>query len=375
MRGLPEIHGSSVDEVHRELEFRFAAVRQIASGLVHEALSWWGKHTNHWWEKAPPSPLPEKIKPAERSKAGEQGIEFPAKGILTYAPAATDFAQAAELWLPIGDQPALIRDRSGRILPAQTLPRKPIGLNGLGQPRNDSFPPDIYRRILFMDTFKAMSIESHAQVFPFREWLAVEDGGSGLCVAVKGLYDYEGKLNPLTGCPEIALTLLRGIGLMGRINTMQRRGGASPAVATPEAQCLGPHTVEWSYIPYTSNGEDKAPFISIAQSFLYPPVSHAVRSREKDTAAVKAQGVSWKAGNLQFSAFKRSIDGKDWILRFFENQGKPVEFEVSVPGFCKAWLSNLAEEPGEELGIRSGKIKLTAGAYKAVTVRLGREEK
>jgi mannosylglycerate hydrolase len=40
------IHGSSVDEVHTEMEARFAAVRQIAAGLIHDAMGWMGRHTD-----------------------------------------------------------------------------------------------------------------------------------------------------------------------------------------------------------------------------------------------------------------------------------------------------------------------------------------
>jgi mannosylglycerate hydrolase len=49
------IHGSSVDEVHTEMEFRSAAVRQIASGMIHDILAYWGRHVSRWWEILPES--------------------------------------------------------------------------------------------------------------------------------------------------------------------------------------------------------------------------------------------------------------------------------------------------------------------------------
>ena len=44
--------------------------------------------------------------------------------------------------------------------------------------------------------------------------------------ALKGMYDYEASVHPLTGEAEIRVTLLRAVGMMGRINTMGREGGA-----------------------------------------------------------------------------------------------------------------------------------------------------
>jgi mannosylglycerate hydrolase len=534
------IHGSSVDEVHREMEFRFAATRQIASGLIHDALAYWGRHIDRWWEKPPFSP---------------------AQGIVTYSPVGAGFPQAVDLWLPVGDHPVAIKTAAGRELPAQVLDREPVPLNGLGQARNDLFPAGVYRRVLFLDTFKASEVNVYAaaapgsgtassdlkgtdvfieneylraetdgalirlydkknnrwyyglnlleeeadagdawdfsppwtsgevvkstagtftssllesgpvravlelkgnlslpaelegdtrsekrvdmpvkftlalysgiarldirleivntakdhrlrlhltphlktdfvrsqghlaildrpverqkerekwnqpvtRLLPFREWLAVEDGSAGLCVAVKGMYDYEAFTNPLTGCPELCLTLLRGFALMGRLNTMQRKGGASPATAVPGAQCLGEQNFEWSYIPYGADKNEKAPFLALAQSFLYPPVAHAVRSvREDSTMNSFGRAFGWTAPNIQFSAFKRAYNRDGYILRFFENQGKTVDVEIFVNGFSKAWLSNMNEETGEILEIRSGLIRVKAGPYKAVTLKLAK---
>ncbi|MDR2608065.1 MAG: hypothetical protein LBC57_06705 [Treponema sp.] len=534
------IHGSSVDEVHREMEFRFAAVRQIASGLIHDALAYWGKHSDHWWEKLPES-----------------------KGILSYAPVSADFMQPCDLWLPTGNLPVVIQDSNGVILPSQILDREEIPLNGIGEVRNDPFPSPVFRRVIFMDKFCSgirsvtataaggsmqapaadlntgdengrvfienayirietagallsifdkkrncrydslnlieedadagdawdfsppwipgelnrssgsiflarilergpvrasmeirgslnvpaclegdlrsrervelpmiftvslyagtgradvkLNIENTArdhrlrlrlapliktdfvrsqghlaiidrpverqkeieswfqpvtQLLPFREWIALEDGKRGLAVAVKGIYDYEASVNPLTGCPELALTLLRGFALMGRLNTMQRKGGASPAVETPEAQCPGAQSFEWSYIPYGTEQGEKAPFLPLAQAYLYPPVSHAVRSKQEDTSLENMTAISWAAPNIQFSAFKRSYDRDGYILRFFENQGKETEVEISARHFSRAWLSDMNEQNKTELTISDGKIRVKAGPYKAVSIKL-----
>ncbi|MDR1507644.1 MAG: hypothetical protein LBI67_11140 [Treponema sp.] len=550
------IHGSSVDEVHKEMEFRYAAVRQIAAGLIHDVLAYWGRHVSRWWEKPGEDRNKTKIK-VSFPKARELDLDYTTRGIVTYAPFGADFAQPSDLWLPVGDLPVEILNAGGKTLPVQIMPRENIPLNGTGEVRHEPFPSDVYRRVLFLERYEAPGITVQAaaaekkavesslvcgdsfiendfvrvesggallsifdkkgrkgyyslnlleedadagdawdfsppwipgevvrsnsgefssvlvengpvraaleirgnvsvpaclegdrrsarrvdipvaftvavydgiarvdvklelentardhrirlrlvpglqtsfvrsqghlaildrpverqkeiekwfqpvtQLLPFREWLSLEDQKNGLAVAVKGIYDYEAKMNALTGCPEVSLTLLRGIGLMGRLNTMQRKGGASSSVATPGAQCPGTQRFEWSYIPYATDGNNKVPFLALAQSFLYPPVSHVIRSSREDSVLDGARSFSWAEPNIQFSAFKRCHDGDGYILRFFENQGKATEVRVNIPAFSGAFLSDMNEKTGEPLSIRDRTVTVRAGAYKAVSIKL-----
>ena len=151
---------------------------------------------------------------------------------------------------------------------------------------------------------------------------------------------------------------------------MQRKGSASSAVAVPGAQCLGIQNFEWSYIPYKTDENEKAPFLKLAQSFLYPPVSHAIRSRSEEKTAGNIEGIAWKESNIQFSAFKRSFDGNGYILRVFENQGKAVDFILSVPNLCKVFLSDLEEKTGEAVKINNNTVTLSVKPYKVITIKL-----
>lgn len=209
------------------------------------------------------------------------------------------------------------------------------------------------------------------QLLPSREWIAVEDGTDGLAVAFKGMYDYEAVMNPLTMEPDLYVTLLRGFELMGRINMMQRRVPASEAIDTPQAQCLGVQVMEWSYIPYQVCETDKAPFLPVAQSYLYPPVSHAVRSvplTEDYTSLPQVFG--WNESNIQFSSFKKCMDHDGYILRVFENQGKKTEVRIWVGEFQKAWNSNMNEESLDLLEITDGYVDIKVLPYKVISIKL-----
>ena len=210
------------------------------------------------------------------------------------------------------------------------------------------------------------------QLLPCREWVAMQDERQGLAIAFKGLYDYEAVINPLDRKPDIAITLLRGFELMSRVNTLQRSGNAAMPIPTPGAQCLGEQVIEWSYIPYTVSSEEKAPFLAEAHSFLYPPVAHMIRAdHETDRADGIGAPYASPEGNIQFSAFKRSIDGDGYILRLYENQGKATDADIQLsPRFCHAWLANMDERAVSELSIEGGKVRLRFQPYKAITLKL-----
>lgn len=554
------IHGSSTDEVHVEMEARFAKTRQIASGVIHSTMAHLGKHTVRWWEKLENIPEISQSVVATFAKNDGHMHKITPKGLLTYTPVTTEHWQPGELWLPIGEAQVCISDEKGNLYPTQILPRETVEMNGLNQPRNSMFPDAIYRKVLFMCPGQAGAVHSYAavlgkessyenlqagddflennlvrvevhnssirlldkrngkvfynlnllveeadagdawdfspswipgemvtssefaftsrlvecgevravlevkgsmlvpeclygdrrsqekveipveyritlwrdmervdvkltldnkakdhrirlripanlktdhvlsqghlavlersverakaretwyqpptQLLPCREWIAVEDGTCGLAVALKGMYDYEAVNNPLTGEPDLYVTLVRGFELMGRLNMMQRKWGASEAIVTPGAQCLGKQEIEWSYIPYQVSKEDRAVFLPIAQSFLYPAVSHAIRSQaDSEDFADFAPVFGWEENNLQFSAFKPCLNRDGYVLRFFENQGKAVQAKIWVGSFKKAWNSNMNEETLEPLEIVDGYVTVDVAPYKAISMKLDR---
>ena len=217
-------------------------------------------------------------------------------------------------------------------------------------------------------------LQPPTQLLPFREWVAVEDGTVGLAIAAKGVYDYTAVTNPLSRQPDICLTLLRGFELMSRLNTLQRKGDAARAHHTPGAQCPGAHRIEWSYIPYRVSKEDLSPFIGQAQAFLFPMMTHMVRSKQIDRRlSGKLQPFEISGTNLQFSSFKRAFDGDRYVLRFFENQGRATGARLRLDGFRRVYASNMNEERLAELKIgEDGALVVQTGAHKVITLLLER---
>lgn len=209
------------------------------------------------------------------------------------------------------------------------------------------------------------------QLLPMREWAAVTDGTNGLAVAIKGVYDYEAAIEPLSNETSLAFTLLRGFELMGRLNMPQRKRDASMAVPVPGAQCPGEHVIEWSFIPYNVDENNHLPFVPLAESFLFPPVAHAVRTiDQKPQPKQKSPLYSWKEENIRFSAFKRTMNREGYVLRLYEDRGQDTTFDLQLCGFEKVFLAIMAEEKREQLTIENGRVRLHAAPYKAITLIL-----
>lgn len=209
------------------------------------------------------------------------------------------------------------------------------------------------------------------QLLPMREWAAVADGQNGLAVALKGVYDYEATVEPLSNETSLAFTLLRGFELMGRLNMPQRKRDASMAVPVPGAQCPGEHVIEWSFMPYSMEEDNRLPFVPLAESFLFPPVAHAVRTIDQKHQSKQEKALySWREENIRFSAFKRTMDRSGYVLRLYEDRGQDTEFTLRLDGFERAYLASMAEEKREQLTIEDGCVTLHAAPYKAITLIL-----
>jgi alpha-mannosidase len=216
--------------------------------------------------------------------------------------------------------------------------------------------------------------------FPFREWVAVESGRHGLAVACRGLYEYESRTGS-TGV-DLYVTLQRGYGRMGRANFKTRGGAVSPTIPTPGAQCLGPQTFDYSFLPYSAGqAAVRAPFLPEALAFLYPAIAHQADPthilvdeaivQQGTKGAVATPAFSIAPDTLRVSAFKRAAEDDGWILRFWENEGRKTTARLTLaPVFTEVCETTLNEETIRPLKLARGRLTLTVAPYKIVTLKL-----
>jgi hypothetical protein len=129
--------------------------------------------------------------------------------------------------------------------------------------------------------------------FPFRGWLAAQaaDGG-GLAVLARGLYEAAVR-KPAGGGVDLALTLLRGVGWLSRADLVTRPGHAGPALATPDAQCVGLHHWDLALLPFTPS--EFAALPALAEQFLRPAAAFPIQ---------------WSAGSAPASRSLFQSDGR-----------------------------------------------------------------
>ncbi|WP_172257563.1 alpha-mannosidase [Saccharibacillus deserti] len=142
----------------------------------------------------------------------------------------------------------------------------------------------------------------HQQAF-----VSLSDGTHGLTVANKGLNEYEALQD---GTGTIAVTLLRSVSELGDWGVFE----------TPEAQCIGKHTLEYAVYPHSGNVIESGAF---AQAYQYQvPWFHRALARQGGPLPAEYRILSWSGEHLALSALKLSEEHEDVIVRWYNLSGQ-----------------------------------------------------
>jgi alpha-mannosidase len=157
----------------------------------------------------------------------------------------------------------------------------------------------------------------------------------------RGLPEYEAE--PGAGGVTLGLTLLRCVGWLSRDDLTTRYKHAGPALETPEAQCLGPHTFEYAVVPHA--GDWLAGGVAQEAEAYVTPVHSAPLTPGAANAELPPLLGFYELGPapLLFSACKRGETGDRWLLRAYNTSPAPVEatLRLARPGTVRR--ANLAE--------------------------------
>ncbi|WP_020429533.1 glycoside hydrolase family 38 C-terminal domain-containing protein, partial [Paenibacillus riograndensis] len=191
----------------------------------------------------------------------------------------------------------------------------------------------------------------HQQAF-----VSVSDGMTGFTVANKGLNEYEVLRD---GKNTIAITLLRSVSELGD-------WGVFP---TPEAQCLGEHTVEFALCPHAGDAVQSEAF---AWAYQYQTPWFAVQTGwQQGSLPAVYQPLEWQGRTLALSAFKMSAAHEDIILRWYNLAHKEQEFTLKAHFPVEAvYASDILErrKPPEQL--EEGMLRKAVGPAQIVTCAL-----
>ncbi len=190
-------------------------------------------------------------------------------------------------------------------------------------------------------------------------FFGVEDAARGVFVAGRGLNEYEVLRDE---GHTMSLTIHRGTHELGD-------WGVFP---TPDAQCHGELTVEYSLIPYSMTAQhDREGAIADAYSFaVYAPSAFCAPVHAGETepagALVGVSGRGFIASALKMSDFRESV-----ILRVFNPTHKDTKMKLDLDGrFGEVYAVNLDEDRQKKIIVRNGKCTVDVPAKKIVTVEL-----
>ncbi|GAB6929673.1 alpha-mannosidase [Paenibacillus sp. JCM 10914] len=172
------------------------------------------------------------------------------------------------------------------------------------------------------------SYTAHQQAF-----VDVTTAAAGLTVANQGLNEYEVLRD---GRNTIAITLLRSVGELGD-------WGYFP---TPEAQCIGVHTVRMEVIPHQGDGIKSGAYAEAYQFQI--PWTAAQTGVHGGRVAPTTAPLGWSHEELAFSSLKVNPKTGDLMLRWFNMTGQAANLQLKsmlpVQGIYK---SNILETSGE----------------------------
>lgn len=238
--------------------------------------------------------------------------------------------------------------------------------------------------------------EEPLPIYSQQRFVDFHDDKHGLALLNRGLPEYE-----IYDDHTIAITLLRGVGMMGKPDLLIRPGRPSGIEsATPDAQCLGTQTLEYALFPYAGNFDDSL-VARQAAGFDSPPLT--VQNRIHDQKILHPENVlgqfieienlctsiqrqlhpiapgafnlfSINTTEIMVSALKKAEEEDALILRIYNAASHPVE-NVAITFYTHlnyAYVSSFSETNNKKLEIsdnciiRIGKI----GRYTAVTLKI-----
>ena len=207
-------------------------------------------------------------------------------------------------------------------------------------------------------------IQRHPHTYHMLNWCSLNSPEGGLIISVRGLNEYSPDESSLK------ITLLRAVGYLSRKDLSSRVGAAGPLIPTPDAQCKGWNSFEYSLIPFRGNLLDH---LRNAQDFSAPLIGVTMPKEtiSKEVFLPPKEGfLELKSNKILLSSLKQAERNRSWyVLRLYNVSEESVETILRI-GFQykEVWISNLNEEPLKKVEGGNGEVKLDFKPYEIVTL-------
>ena len=202
--------------------------------------------------------------------------------------------------------------------------------------------------------------------YPAHGWV---DAG-GLAILLDHLTEYEladeGR--------EIALTVLRSIGLISRNANPYRQDPAGPEMAIPNAQIRGGWRLSFGLLPHAGNWADGG-VTDAAERHRHPFIAYpgiAAADAAWPPAGAGDDALSLEGGQVVLSSLRRRDDG--WLEARIVNLAPEPRTATLRGGLSEAREATLRGEPGDALDVADGGLHFELRPAEIRTVQVRRRE-
>jgi len=208
--------------------------------------------------------------------------------------------------------------------------------------------------------------EEPLATYPAHGWV---DAG-GLAILLDHLTEYE-----LTADgSELAVTLLRSIGLISRNDNPYRQDPAGPAIAIPNAQMRGRNRMTFGLYPHGGGWADGG-VVEAAERYRHELVS--APGSATGEASWPAPGAGDDAllltgAEVKLSSLRRRPDG--WIEARIVNLAPEPRTATLLGALEEARRASLRGEPLEAVAVTDGRLEVALGPAEIATIQLRRRE-
>jgi alpha-mannosidase len=211
-------------------------------------------------------------------------------------------------------------------------------------------------------------METVVEAAPMQSVVDAGDRSIGAMVVADGLPEYE-IVDTESGC-SIAVTLLRAVGDLSRDDFSTRRGHAGPGLATPGAQCSGPHEFRLAFVPRTA-APSAGEMLRISREFLAPPSVYQTAGGDGTLPASRSFLQIDGSADVVLSACKLSQNGEGIIVRVFNAGGTADAVTISAASpIRRAFFTDLAENRVREAPPAGKRVVFSLGPHRIETIEM-----
>lgn len=176
------------------------------------------------------------------------------------------------------------------------------------------------------------AFEAEHPVAPVSSWACAGTGPSAVALLTRGLPEVQAIR--VDGSAVLSLTVLRAVGWLSRFDLRTRTTGAGPMLAVPEAQCIGPITVNVAVIFGESVQPESMDLITAAALHKVPLRAFALRPGCPPPAGQSARRSAPEVSGAVVSAWKpvdENTPGGGYVLRISNPTGHSVSAVLTLP--------------------------------------------